>query len=207
MKTKLEKIAIKYSALTHNENNFYVGGGLDNCKFASNRHEDANNDKGKLTFGKAVQLFKSATDCEIDFIKSVMEFIYPNMEWHHAGMLPKSYGGGMKKTYFLNAEQIVNLANNWEQHSALYNKNIKEEKIIAEAKKLIEFKRQEFLNFYATKVIRDEPKSFALFYETNKEMQGKYGWFDYDSKYKLDVYYTGWQFASEEKFNEFFKIN
>jgi threonine aldolase len=37
------------------------------------------------------------------------------MEYHHAGRLPKRYGGGMKKTYFLNARQIVFCARNWQK--------------------------------------------------------------------------------------------
>jgi len=110
----LDKIAGKYSNVEYNENNYHIGGGLDGGKFASNRHEDANNDKGKLTLGKACQIFKKATDLDIDLVKEVLKYAVPNMEWHHAGKLPKQYGGGMKKTYFLNASEIVNIAQNWD---------------------------------------------------------------------------------------------
>ena len=86
----LEKIAKKYSEINHNEENFEIGGGLSDGKFASNRHEDAKNDEGKLTLGKAVQMFKKATENDdTDFVKEVLCYAIPNMEWHHAGKLPK----------------------------------------------------------------------------------------------------------------------
>ena len=66
---KLEKIAKKFTAINYNEDNYSVGGGLDGAKFASNRHEDANNDEGKLTEGKATQLFKTATGLELEKVK------------------------------------------------------------------------------------------------------------------------------------------
>lgn len=127
------------------------------------------------------------------------------MEWHHAGMLPKSYGGGMKKTYFLNSEQIVNLANNWQTIYSDFQIKLEQDKSNDEIKKQLENKKQEYLNANAVKVFRDYRPS-ENFYETNCEMQGKYGWFDYDSKYKLDIYYSGWKFASEEKYNEFLNM-
>jgi hypothetical protein len=34
-----------------------------------------------------------------------------------------------------------------------------------------------------------------------KEMLGKYGWFKANEKYKLDVYYSGWQFENEKSLN------
>lgn len=96
MKTnlKLQKIAAKYTAIKHNEDNYSIGGGLDDQKFASRRHEDAKYDEGKLTEGKATQLFKTATGLDTDYVKKVINYAVPNMEWHHAGKLPKSYGGG-----------------------------------------------------------------------------------------------------------------
>ena len=103
----LEKIVKKYSEINHNEENFEIGGGLSDGKFASNRHEDAKNDEGKLTLGKAVQMFKKATENDdTDFVKEVLQYAVPNMEWHHAGKLPKQYGGGMKKTYFINSKEM-----------------------------------------------------------------------------------------------------
>ena len=97
---KLQKIADKYKAIEHNEDNYSIGGGLSGEAFASRRHQDAKFDEGKLTEGKATQLFKTATGCELDYVKSIINYAVPNMEWHHAGKLPKSYGGGMKKNLF-----------------------------------------------------------------------------------------------------------
>ena len=97
---KLAKIADKFNSIQFNEDNYSVGGGLDGVKFASRRHENARGDEGKLTEGEATQLFKNATGLELQLVKEVINYAVPNMEWHHAGKLPKSYGGGMKKTYF-----------------------------------------------------------------------------------------------------------
>ena len=111
----LAKIIEKYSKIEFNENNYNVGGGFtDSGKKASNRHEDALYDIGKLTFGKAAAMFKKATGCEVAFINKIFDYAVPNAEWHHAGFLPKSYGGGMKKTYFLNSIEIVYIAANWQ---------------------------------------------------------------------------------------------
>lgn len=205
MKTLL-KIEEKYSSLKHNDNNYSVGGGLDGSKFASNRHEDANNDPGKLTLGKAVQMFKKATGMEITFIKEVLEYAVPNMEWHHAGKLPKAYGGGMKKTYFLNATEIVDVAKNWQSYvdklelSKAAAKQAMEDKSTLEARKLV------FLQKYAKKLERVENKPI-FFYQTAQEMNGKYGWFDSTYKsYNMTEYYSGWEFESEERFHEFIAI-
>ena len=114
---KLETICNKYRNIQQNDDNYSIGGGLDGSKFASRRHEDAKYDEGKLTLGEATQLFKKATGLEIDTLREVIKYAVPNMEWHHAGMLPKSYGGGMKKTYFLNASEICDCAENWDAYS------------------------------------------------------------------------------------------
>ncbi len=46
-----------------------------------------------------------------------------------------------------------------------------------------------------------------FFYETNKEMDGKFGWFcSYGKSYNMTEYYTGWEFESEKKYHEFFNI-
>jgi hypothetical protein len=111
----LEKIIKKYKGIEYNQNNYSVGGGLtENGKFASIRHEEATKDKGKLTFGKATQMFKKATAEDTTTIKEIIRIAVPNMEWHHAGRMPKRFGGGMKKTYFLNSDQIVYIAENFE---------------------------------------------------------------------------------------------
>lgn len=190
MNLKLEKIKSKYESLEYNRGNFSIGGGLASDKFASNRHEDAKNDDGKLTLGKVAQVFKKATGASTQEIKSIILDNF-HLEWHHAGKLPKSYGGGMKKTYFLNSEQIVKLASNWDSYYQSLKKH-EESKI----------KRTAFLKKYANEVERVgvKPKNFV---KTKTEMYGKYGWFEANEYYNLPMYYSGWVFRSKRKLNEF----
>lgn len=205
MKT-LQKIVEKFSALTFNEENYSVGGGLSHGKFASNRHEDAINDEGKLTLGVATQLFKKATGLGTDEVKEVIEYGVPNMEWHHAGRLPKSYGGGMKKTYFLNANEIVKLATNWNTLIEQLEISKAEKRNAEELKKNKEAIKQSFLESNAKKVVRCTTRP-ELFFETNREMNGKFGWFcSYGKSYNMTEYYTGWEFDSEEKYNKFINL-
>lgn len=206
MKT-LTSIATKYSGIEHNEDNFFVGGGLSDCgKKASNRHEDALYDSGKLTLGKAVQMFKKATKCEIEHVKEIINFAVPCMEWHHAGYLPKQYGGGMKKTYFLNAGEIVMLATKWEELEKKLQARKESEIIEKKHEKDVQELKSKFLKKWATRVerVRETPK---YFYETDREMNGKYGWFSsYGKSYNMTEYYSGWAFRSEKKMREFFSI-
>lgn len=108
----LEKIIEKFSGISP-RNNHSDGGGLCEWKFASVRHESAKKDNGKVTLGEATQMFKKATGLETAEVKKILQHAVPYMEWHHAGKLPKQYGGGMKKTYFLRAEQMVKIARDW----------------------------------------------------------------------------------------------
>ena len=202
----LEKIANKYCGINHNEDNYNIGGGLDSQKFASRRHEDAKYDDGKLTSGEINQLFKKATLCELGYVKKIIDYAIPDPEWHHAGKLPKSYGGGMKKTYFYNSSEICDMAKNWFNYVEkfqLYNLN---EKIKEENKKEIARKQAEFLGENAIYMHRVEktPPFFLLILE---EMNGKYGWFDCSGKsYNMTKYYTGYAFKSFEKRVEYFQI-
>lgn len=200
----LAKIIEKYSKIEFNENNYGVGGGLtDTGKKASNRHEDALNDKGKLTFGKAAAMFKKATGCEVAFINEIFDYAVPNAEWHHAGFLPKSYGGGMKKTYFLNSVEIVEIATNWQNLVEKLEISKNEKRIAEENKKNREQIKHDFLKENATRINR-VTKMPELFYETDREMNGKYGWFSsYGKSYNMTEYYSGWAFSSIEKYNEF----
>ena len=203
---KLEAICNKYCSVNHNEGNYFIGGGLDSSKFASRRHEDARNDAGKLTLGEATQLFKKATGLESDFVKEVLEYAVPNMEWHHAGKLPKAYGGGMKKTFFLNAEEICDCAKNWEAYAEKVSTSKTIAKIVADERKSVEARRFEFLQANATEVIRVVSIP-PFFYKTAQEMNGKYGWFDSTYKsYKMPEYYSGYKFETEEKYQEFLNI-
>lgn len=200
----LAKIIEKYSKVEFNENNYGVGGGLtDSGKKASNRHEEALNDEGKLTFGKAAAMFKKATGCEVAFINEIFDYAVPNAEWHHAGFLPKSYGGGMKKTYFLNSSEIVEIATNWQNLVEKLEISKTEKRIASENQKNKEQIKQDFLKQNATRISRTT-KTPELFYETDREMNGKYGWFSsYGKSYNMTEYYSGWAFESIEKYNEF----
>jgi hypothetical protein len=206
MKTTLQTIQDRFCNIQYNDNNYSIGGGLDGSKFASNRHEDARSDEGKLTLGQATQLFKKATGLDTDFIREVIEYAVPNMEWHHAGLLPKSYGGGMKKTYFLNSREICNVATNWSSYVeklGLSKIAIQKEK---EEKKNLEVRKLEYLQGNAKKKERVSERP-THFYLTAREMNGKYGWFDSTYKsYNLPEYFSGWEFESEEKYNEFSNI-
>ena len=205
MKAKLEKIVEKYSSKEYDEN-YNIGGGLDACKFASRRHEDAINDEGKLTLGQANQLFAKATSCTVDEAREIIEYAVPNMEWHHAGKLPKSYGGGMKKTYFLNSKEIVDVAENWADYVEKIAISKEEKRKENESKKSLEARQLEFLQVNATKVERVSSMP-TFFYKTAQEMNGKYGWFDSTYKsYNMTEYFTGWAFEIEEKYREFLNI-
>ena len=204
---KLEAICKKYCSIQHNDDNYSIGGGLDGSKFASRRHEDAKDDEGKLTLGEATQLFKKATGLDTDTVREILEYAVPNMEWHHAGKLPKSYGGGMKKTYFLNAAEICECAKNWDAFSEKLSLSKIAAKNAAEVKKTLEARKLEFLQANAKKVERTT-KCPTFFYKTAQEMNGKYGWFDSTYKsYNMTEYFSGWEFLTEELYNEFLKIN
>lgn len=203
----LRKIIEKYSNIEYNSYNYSIGGGLDDSKFASNRHEDAKQDEGKLTIGKATAMFIKATGYDIDLVKEIIHYAVPNPEWHHAGMLPKSHGGGMKKTYFLNASEIVKIASEWDSLIEKLEISKSEKRLADERKKDIESRRQDFLSKNAVKIVRATSKP-NFFYEIDREMNGKFGWFSsYGKSYNLPEYYTGWKFENEEKYNEFLNIN
>lgn len=202
----LEKIIEKYSKVEYNDSNYYIGGGLSDDKFASRRHEDAKQDSGKLTFGKAAQMFRKATDCEIAVVYDVFNYQVPSPEWHHAGKLPKSYGGGMKKTYFLNAIEIVEIAKNFHEIMSKLELRNAEKRQVEDQKKTREQIQKEFLNANATYISRIISKP-SFFHETEKEYNGKYGWFSaYGKSYNMTAYYSGYQFANEELLKEFNKI-
>lgn len=200
----LSKISQKYKEVNFNTDNYHVGGGLSDGKFASNRHEDARSDSGKVTLGEACQMFKKATKLDLQYIKEVIDFKYPNLEWHHAGKLPKQYGGGMKKTYFVNSEQLVFLADNFTkimsdfEQAKLSTKNKRDEASRKEAAKN-EFLRNNAKEFYRKSSTPNHP----YYITTDREMDGKYGWFPADSKYNMTVYYSGWEFDSEETYQAY----
>lgn len=203
---KLTKIITKYNSITVSDSNYDIGGGLSNNAFASRRHEDAKYDISRITLGKANQLFSKATGLSVQEVEEIIVYTIPNMEWHHAGKLPKSYGGGMKKTYFLNSEEIVNIAENFNDNLNKLNLDKLESKRQLEIKQNKILLQNEFLNENAIRIERTTiiPK---YFYKTSQEMNGKYGWFDSTYKdYNLTEYYSGWEFDTEDKYNKFLSI-
>lgn len=201
----LVKIQNKYASTTFNAENYHIGGGLSENSFASRRHENAKYDQGKLTLGKAAQMFKKATGLDLEKVKEVIHHAHPYLEWHHAGRLPKQYGGGMKKTYFLNAEQIADLAANWKGYEMSILDEKKKEAERAKLERRKAKKRQTFLKNRALRVSRvmNEPK---FFYRECSEMHGKYGWFEADYKYNMDVYHSGWAFKSQKSLDKFYEM-
>ena len=202
----MNQIIAKYENNIESEDNFGIGGGLARGKFASRRHEDAKNDEGKLTLGQANKMFAKASGLTIEEAKEVLIYAVPNMEWHHAGRLPKQYGGGMKKTYFLNATEICNCAKNWSSYVEKLNLSKAAAKAAAEDKRSLEDRKFAFLQANAKKVERVSTHP-DFFYETMREMNGKYGWFDCSNKsYKMTIYYSGWAFENQEALEAFYKI-
>ena len=79
-------------------------------------------------------------------------------------------------------------------------------KVAAENKKALEEIKLEFLKANAKRIERVTTRP-TFFYKTAQEMNGKYGWFDSTYKsYNMTEYYSGWEFESEEKLNEFLNI-
>lgn len=208
MKITLQSICDKYCSIQHNDNNYSIGGGLSSERFASRRHENAKEDAGKLTLGDATQLFKKATGLDTDTVRGIIEYAVPNMEWHHAGKLPKAYGGEMKKTYFLNAAEICTVAKNWNDFTEKLALSKAAEKLAAENKRTLEQRKHDFLTANAKNFsrVKDTP-SHPFYIITEREMEGKYGWFDSTYKsYNLPEYFSGWEFETEEKYREFINI-
>jgi len=203
MKTKLKKIADKFRKIDLSESNYCMGGGLARSSFASIRHENAMDDQSRLTLGKANQMFAKATGLKVFEVKEILEYAVPNMEWHHAGKLPKAYGGGMKKTYFLNSAEIVKIAENFEDYKKQLELKKEAARIEAEKERKRQKVRLRYLKKMATYIDRvpDIPK---YFYETDREMNGKYGWFSsYGKSYNMTEYYSGWKFKSQKALNHF----
>ena len=203
----LENIIKKYSTLK-SEDNYNLGGGIAReidgiGGFESRRHLNAKMDSAKLTLGKTCQLFKKATGEDLEVIKKVLDDAIPCMEWHHAGQLPKSYGGGMKKTYFVKAEEIVEVATNWEFLVQKMKKKEENEKEVYQREARRAEERKKFCAKYGTFLsrVKVEPK---YFHRISQEMQGKYGWFNSEGQnYNLTEYYSGWEFKSVKSLKKY----
>lgn len=190
------------------ENNMNAnGGGLAvniTGRYESNRHAIAKMEQ--YTFGEVVAFLKKKKNGGFEISSKELLSAYfeavGEPEWHHAGFLPKSYGGGMKKTYFL--EEIPTIL---EVKKILKKASKKRVKIIVKRHLdcILADKKRDFRNLHAKRFIRlSSAPSFSveLFYEMN----GKFGWFESNSMYKLDEYVSGWNFESEEKMNEYLSI-
>lgn len=197
---KLQKIIYKYEKIQTKESNYYIGGGLaDTGNFESNRHAQAKDDVSRITLGNATQIFKRATELTTQEIKDIILFTYPYLEWHHAGRLPREYGGRMKKTYFLNSKQMVDFATNFYEYKQQYEHHINEERIKSEQYRIKLKKKTDYLKKHAKPFerITELPKYYII---TNEEMNGKYGWFNAQGKdYNLTIYYTGWEFKTQQQ--------
>lgn len=183
------------------------GGGLATNitgKFESNRHALARAEK--YTFGEVVKELAKKKNGGFKISASELLNVYTELfgvpEWHHAGALPKGYGGGMKKTYFLDEIPTAEQVQEW---LVQYQKIKDEQRKLQEQEKIKAEKRRKYREKYATRFerMKHEPPLSVV---TLEEMQGKYGWFIADYKYNLDIYYSGYTFKSKTTYNNYLKM-
>lgn len=185
----------------------HKGGGLAvnvTGKYESNRHAIAKMEK--VTFGDAASFLSKKKNGGLKITAKELLSAYFKIkgepEWHHAGFLPKSYGGGMKKTYFLDDYYKLNEAVKLlKQASKIRVKKIKESYF----ENILIKKQREFLNENANHFSRIT-KTPEICIITNIEMFGKYGFFESNDRYNLPQYFTGYSFENEDKKNEYLKI-
>ena len=176
-------------ALYNNMNE--TGGGLATAvtgRVESNRHALARIEK--VTFGQVVKHLALKKNGGYKITAKELLKVYTHCngtpEWHHAGKLPKSFGGGMKKTYFLNDYPNVEEVKNWVEK---YKNSIE----------VTQSLRPNFLEKHGTPFIRTrEIPPFSII--TNEEMQGKFGWFEVlpHHNYKLQRYYSGYTLSEKD---------
>lgn len=184
------------------------GGGLASNitgKFESNRHAIARVEK--VTFGEAVKELAKNKNGGLKISAAELLDIYRanfgEPEWHHAGKLPKQYGGGMKKTYFLNEIPTPEQVDEWRANSTAKREEKKTAAEIENNKKAI---RMKFLKKHGVKFNRELTTPKFSFIE-DREMNGKYGWFEAQPhRYNLPVYYSGWSFKSQKTLEKYFKL-
>lgn len=185
------------------------GGGLATNitgRFESNRHAIARIEK--ITFGEAVAFLKQKRNGGLNISASELLEIYIELfgtpEWHHAGKLPKSYGGGMKKTYFLDEQPTAEQVQEWQRLYAERQAIKKQEQ--EEAKKREEQKKA-FCKKYGTwfSRVKEVPKYGVVEFT---EMNGKFGWFVVESRhsYNLTEYYSGWAFKSKKSLEKYMNL-
>lgn len=183
------------------------GGGLASNitgKFESNRHAIAR--MTKITFGEAVKELKKKKNGGLNITANQLLEVYRSLfgepEWHHAGKLPKQYGGGMKKTYFLQKMPTAEEVKEWQakfeekNNAKLDAQKIENEKIKA---------REKFVKKYGSHFSRlTEAPKYSVVLET--EMNGKYGWFEASYRYNLPEYYSGVAFKSKKSLEKYLAI-
>ncbi|MFJ1367007.1 hypothetical protein ACILDU_11280 [Capnocytophaga canimorsus] len=185
------------------------GGGLATNitgRYESNRHAIARIEK--YTFGEVVKELAKKKNGGLKISAShlleVYTILFGTPEWHHAGKLPKSYGGGMKKTYFLSEIPTAQQVQEWLQR---YDEIKQEEKAEAELERQRRTQRGKFVQKYGSSFDRvtQVPKFSVI---TKTEMKGKYGWFEVQEyhSYNLTEYYSGITFKSEKTLQKFLAI-
>ncbi len=98
------------------------------------------------------------------------------------------------------------MAKNWFQ----IKKDFEDSKIKLQKEKEKELEKDKlrdlFLKKHAVMHIRITNKP-EFFHEINREMYGKYGWFDsYNKNYNLTEYYTGYEFSNAQDLKNFLNI-
>lgn len=185
------------------------GGGLAvniTGRYESNRHALARNEK--FTFGEVSKELRKKKNGGFDISSNKLLEIYRDLfgepEWHHAGFLPKSYGGGMKKTYFLDEVPTKETFESWLiQHENFKNTQINEGKRIVKIQNEIEkFVKKNGCRFNR---LTEVPKYSVI---TETEMNGKYGWFTVTpyTTYNLTKYYSGVQFKSKKSLEKYISL-
>ena len=106
----------------------------------------------------------------------------------------------------INSPEIVKVASGW--FDFVYKLEIsKHDEILREQnKKDLEQRKLDFLKNNATYILRKQSRP-QFFYEIDREMNGKYGWFSsYGKSYNMTEYYSGWEFQTAELLKEFNNI-
>lgn len=190
------------------ENKNCNGGGLAvniTGRYESNRHAIAKIEK--VTFGDCVKFLKTKKGGSFAItandLLDAYRLVKGEPEWHHAGFLPKSYGGGMKKTYFLDTIPTKEEVITWFVKAS----RLRVQRLFFQHRKNIMLEKQdEFLKLNATEFTRllSTPNNYCV--RTFWEMKGKYGWFESDPKYKLDEFVSGFSFDTKEKYDEYYYL-
>ena len=191
---KIEELILKYSELSNRpvelesvEN--YNGMALGTNKAQSYRHYIA--EKTMLKLGEFIKELKKVFKEDTKIIKSIIQYRYPNLEWHHAGFFKNRMG----KTYFVSYQQAIDIIKNFNdlKNSFLkYQQNkISKQNILNEILNRSEkFERITDLNTLENR----------YYYITKIEMKGKYGFFQANDKYNLQQYYSGILFNNQEDY-------